>query len=397
MSGNLTISRLAVFLLVLCSCQGPRVASEAADRKPAADALSRDRLIAAARAGGDYLLRMQRQDGSFHYIYDPKEDRLDSHSYNIVRHAGVTFSLFELYRATRDARYFDAARRAVTYLKTRFRPAREPGAVYVLDNDGKAKLGANGLALLALARQMELDPQSADHEGARRLTNLILAMQRKDGAFDSYYPVRGDEPKGSVSLYYPGEAILGLVSLFERSGDRRLLGAARRGADYLVESQRKLEKLPPDAWLMQALEALHRIGRERRYAEHAIALAERMMADQYPDNAPAGYAGGFGPRMPRTTAAAARAEGMVAAYRIARSIGDPRAARIANSLKAAARFQLTQQFDAGNSASLPNPERAKGGFRASPASLRIRIDYVQHNISALLGVAELYRESGAWK
>ena len=363
--------------------------------------------MAAVRMAGDYLVRMQLEDGSFHYSYDPVEDRASRRAYNIVRHAGTVFSLFELYGATREARYLDAARRGVKYLKTRFRPAREKGAVYVLDNDGKAKLGAVGLALLALARQIELDPGSADRKSANRLAKMILVMQQEDGSFISYYPIRGDEPRGSVSLYYPGEAILGLMHLFKAISDYRILEAARRGADYLIESQRKMDRLPSDAWLIQALEALHKTGREQKsnnqksnnqkyvdqkhadqkYADHALKLAERMMAEQYTASDPAGYAGGFGPGPPRSTPAAARAEGLLAAYRIARSIADPRAARFAEALKASARFQLSQQFNADSNHKLPNPERARGGFRESLTSMRIRIDYVQHNISSLLGIA----------
>jgi hypothetical protein len=354
-------------------------------------------LVAAARMAGDYLVRMQLEDGSFHYSYDPAEDRASRHAYNIVRHAGTICSLFELYGATREARYLDAARRGVNYLKTRFRPAREKGALYVIDNDGKAKLGAVGLALLALARQIELDPASADYKNANRLAKMILVMQREDGSFISYYTIRGDEPRGSVSLYYPGEAILGLMRLFKSNGDRRLLDAARRGADYLIESQRKMNPLPLDAWLIQALEALHNTGREqkyfnekydnKKYVDHALRLAEKMMADQYTASAPAGYAGAFGPGHPRSTPAATRAEGLLAAYRLARSIDDPRAARIEAALKASTQFQLAQQFTAENGRGLPNPARARGGFRESLTSKRIRIDYVQHNISSLLGVA----------
>jgi hypothetical protein len=40
---------------------------------------------------------------------------------------------------------------------------------------------------------------------------------------------------------------------------------------------------------------------------------------------------------------------------------------------------------------LPNPPRALGGFHTSLTDYEIRIDYVQHNISSLLG---LYRALG---
>lgn len=351
--------------------------------------ISRAELITAARAGGDYLVRAQKPDGSFHYSYNALEDRASDRVYNIVRHAGTAISLFDLYRATRDTGYLEAARRAVNYLKTRFRPARENNAVYVIDNDGKAKLGANGLALVALAEQMELDPKFADPENAERLANLILAMQRKDGSFESYYRIKGDESSQSVSLYYPGEAMLGLMRLRRLNNDKRLLEAARRGAAYLIESQTRMENLPPDAWLMQALEALHATEREPRYAIHAIALADAMIADQRTETDRAGFAGSFRPGLPRATPAASRAEGMLAAYRIARLTNSARASQIASALKSSARFQLSQQFDRDNSFFLPNAERARGGFRESLASLRIRIDFAQHNISSLIGIAGL--------
>ena len=330
---------------------------------------------------------MQRPDGSFHYRYDPLKDRFSKDAYNIVRHAGTACSLFELYAATRDARYERAARSAIAFLETRFRP-HDGGGLYVLDDDGKAKLGAAGLALIALAMQIELDPEHSGEGSARRLATFIMAMQHEDGSFESYHRLRGDEPAGSVSLYYPGEAILGLLRLFRINGDERLLAAAKRGADHLIRSQQAMSELPPDAWLMQALESLYRLTPEKKYAAHALAHAESMIAKQYGERDPPGYAGGFGPGVPRSTPAATRSEGMLAAYRLARAIGDGRATRIAEALDRAARFQLSNQFDRDNSARLPNPERAAGGFRASAESARIRIDYVQHNISSLLGIAE---------
>jgi hypothetical protein len=241
---------------------------------------------------------------------------------------------------------------------------------------------------VAMAKLIELDQKSSAHRAnAVRLATQILAMQRKDGSFQTRYRIRSTDPEGTASLYYPGEAILGLVRLFKLNGDRRLLAAARGGANFLIESQRKMMVLPPDAWLMQALEALYDVGHERKYADHTIALADGMIAEQYAEGYPDSYAGGFGPGPPRSTPAASRAEGLVSAYRVARAVGDDRATRISTSLKASARFQLMQQFTTENSGSLPNPTQARGGFREGLTSLRIRIDFVQHNISSLLGIA----------
>ena len=166
------LSRRVLLVAMACcvaACGGtdeqPRPARLPTRPLPAIE-LSRAGLVAAARAGGDYLVRMQNQDGRFNYLYDAAVDRVLEIDYNILRHAGA-FSLFDLYAHTKDARYLAAANRAVGYLKTRFRPAGESNAVYVLDDDGKAKLGANGLGLLAISRQIELDPASGEPRTAR--------------------------------------------------------------------------------------------------------------------------------------------------------------------------------------------------------------------------------------
>ena len=384
---------LPVFLLVGLLASGPcppPFTSDFGERQlqltPAGD-VNRGRLLAAAKSGGDYLVRMQKPDGSFHYYYEAGSDRVESRRYNVVRHAGTALSLLDLYDATRDYRYLKSSRRAITFLKTRFRSGRSARSVYVLDFDGKAKLGANGLALAALASQIQLDSRFGDRNSAVKLANLIIGLQRNDGSFQMRYQIQSGDEQGIDSLYYPGEALLGLIRLFKLNRDQRLLRAARRGVEFLIASQRQMTALPPDAWLMQALWDLYNADPQKEYAEHAIALADAIIADQYGQKDGSDYAGGFGPGPPRATPAASRAEGLVSAYRLARSIGDPRASKIASALKSCARFQLGQQFTPENSGSLPNQRRAWGGFREGLTSTRIRIDFVQHNISSLVGIA----------
>ena len=54
------------------------------------------------------------------------------------------------------------------------------------------------------------------------------------------------------------------------------------------------------------------------------------------------------------------------------------------ALKLGARFQLQTQFLPETVFFLDDPVRALGGFHRSLTNYEIRIDYVQHNISALL-------------
>src|SRR5262249_38716867 len=210
------------------------------------------------------------------------------------------------------------------------------------ETDNKAKLGAAGLALVAVTRELAED----NREGMSEATELaagILALQRPDGSFENYLGQDSLEPRAAPSLYYPGEAMLGLLLLYRLNHDSRLLDGARRGADYLVATERMQRELPPDAWLVQALEVIYQITSDAKYADHAMDIAASMAASLYPADGPEGYEGAVGPGIPRVTPTASRCEGILAGYRVARSRGDSRAGQLISAARAAVRFQLTQQ------------------------------------------------------
>ena len=357
----------------------------------ASASVGRGQMLASAVAGGEYLLRVQHDDGSFAYTVDPWLQTRSRNAYNIVRHSGTAACLFELDAATGDPRFRAAALRAIEYQTRWYRPGDAPGHAYVLDRDGKAKLGALGLALLALTRRLAAEADHTDREHALTLARQIVAMQHPDGSFESYLPIKGTEPKGSVSLYYPGEAMLGLARLagLGLDDDGAFRAAAHRGADFLIDSRRGKNRLPPDAWLMQALDVLYDDTPVPTYVEHALAIGRSMLADQYGERAPVAYAGSFGPEPIRSTRTTARVEGLVSAYRLAAKAGDDRAPGLLAAMLRTVPHLLPLQYTSDNSYFLARPDLALGGMRGGLDDAEIRIDYVQHHISAMLGLASL--------
>ena len=349
----------------------------------------RPRMFASARAGGEFLMRIMRDDYSFKYTVDPLLRNESKSAYNVVRHAGTAAALFEVAGATGEERFLSAALRAMEYLSGWYRPSETEGLTYVLDKDGKAKLGAFGLALLALSRKLEAAPDPADRERARQIARQIVAMQQPDGSFDSYLSINGNEPEGSVSLYYPGEAMLGLARIAALGIDEGFLESAHRGADYLIASRQGRTKLPPDAWLIQALDVLHRTDPKPSYVEHAMAISKSMLADQYGPDAPPVFVGGFGNEPIRSTRTTARVEGIVAACRLGFRVGDARAPEYLAAIQRTVPHLLPMQYDADNSFFLDDPAAVSGGMRGGLDDAEIRIDYVQHHMSAMLGLAAL--------
>ena len=60
-------------------------------------------------------------------------------------------------------------------------------------------------------------PGTTPVEFLRRLGNFLLFMQNKDGGFYSkFIPEKGGRDDSWTSLYYPGEAALGLIMLSEK-------------------------------------------------------------------------------------------------------------------------------------------------------------------------------------
>ena len=98
----------------------------------------------------------------------------------------------------------------------------------------------------------------------RRLGNFILFLQDgQTGGFTSrYIPSKGGRDGSWTSLYYPGEAALGLMMLYEVEDDDaqriRWYRGASRAIRYLYEVRKDLPlaKVEPDHWALIATERL---------------------------------------------------------------------------------------------------------------------------------------------
>jgi len=370
--------------------------------------VSPEALLDAARAGGDYLVRHQLADGNFDYLYDPTADAVEP-GYNLLRHAGSCYALFELHgatlqRATGDGRFLEAGRRGIAALLAHVAGPRPDDAGAGADFDaiaeiggGEAKLGGAALAVLAMVEHQRVSGDDRWLAGAGRLARFLLHQQGADGRFASKYFYGEPDDEEFESIYYPGEAILALARLHRLDGDPAWLAAARRGADYLIDGRdagKATAELPHDHWLLMALAELDELTGDPRYAAHGVRIAEAIVGAQRTRSPHPDWIGSYYDP-PRTTPTATRAEALVAMDLPARRTGRDRRP-IAEALLRMAAFQRRCQLTAENALYLPRPDRAAGGFRRSLTDWEVRIDYVQHSVSSLLGLREiLLREAGA--
>jgi hypothetical protein len=341
---------------------------------------SQNDLLDSATLAGEYLIRSVDEDGKFIYQYDPTTDQV-ANKYNILRHAGTIYSMLELYEVTQNEELLEAAERALAYLAQQIEPceAKLPDSACLIER-GYTKIGGNGLAIVAIAQYAEVTDDEKYIPTAQALARFIVSNQSKEGEFWPHkiaFPSM--EADDFVSEYYPGEALLALNRLYELDGNQEWITAAHNGINWLIEVRDKgksTKKLPHDHWLLYAMydQSIHEKV-PASFVDHAMKIVDSILDMQ--------KEGGNYYTPPRSTPTATRSEGLYAAYKLALDNKyEDKTEDIFNGIELGIGFQLQTQFTKGP---------AIGAFHEGPENTTVRIDYVQHNISSILGYIELLK------
>lgn len=358
--------------------------------------LDAELLLERAFMAADHLANLVGTTGQMRYLYDPTRNR-NLMGDNRLRHAGSTWSLVQAWSRTRHEPWLAAAEAAIeeilrqSVLQERSGP-HGGGMTRWLADTSRIKLGGAGLALLALSEYTAATGDDRYLEQARQFALYIVSAQKESGEFVYFGNMNPEKPPyDQVSSYYPGEAILGLMRLHSIDPDPLWLETARRGAMWLIEDRdagKPLSGLQNDHWLMMALSRLYAETREPVWLEHSLRLAEavKLQARRHDEHARyhRDYRGGFY-EPPRSTPAAVRAEGLVAVLDTC-ALAQAPCDGVREVLEATVRHQLQSQYTPDLLWWMRAPERAVGAFHGGIVDLTIRNDYVQHNLSALLGL-----------
>jgi len=135
---------------------------------------------------------------------------------------------------------------------------------------------------------------------------------------------------------------------------------------------------------MKTIADLYPLAPKPAYLAHLKKLGEAIRAKQNADARTPDADGGFF-KSDASTPAATRNEGIVAGVRLLAGLKDPLADPWLETARRIAAFELRCQFADENVVYLREPAKALGGFKKSLTDDSMRIDYTQHNVSALLG------------
>lgn len=373
-----------------------------------------------------YIVNHCDADGRFTYIVPGENSKADPAEYNQVRHAGTIYALSQAHdwavKHDHPVRVEIEAtmKRAAGYMLQRVGPVprmdgvlalwsptdeRDPVAEHGTERD-EAKLGATGLALVGLCAIEGFEPGFTPRETLLGLGRFLQRMTLSDGSALGSLDGKG-RVKTLVSMYYPGEAALGLCALqrYDPKGPWR--ETAKKLLLYFAENRCGVTPDPLDHWFPIAVEALFDItgppapnpvsgrrffGRNRNTSRenpllsrsehrvlcrHAAAVAEQILEDHIvdPDDPLCGAFDRDGMLCPGST----RLEGLQATLEVLpekefRSLKE----RSRTSVDLGIRFLLRCQIaDGPNRGGIPH---AVGPLSAA----EIRIDYVQHFLSAVI-------------
>lgn len=414
------LSVIMATLATALGCHRPAESTpQARATAPSGASHSQEALQRAIVAGGEYLIEACGPEGRFVYRVNLDPMETVAPSYNILRHAGTIYSLGLIDRYCPNPAVRDVMLRAAEWMKcTSLRPVPgEPGLLAIWsfpqihgsDAPACVKLGGTGLGLVALMSVERIEPGFTPLEQLQGLGRFLVFMQRDDGSFYSKYtPEYGGRDGRWESLYYPGEAALGLLMLDERDPAPIWRETAIKTLLYLARRRRDLATVEADHWALLATARLWSHAPETLLADerqamlrHAVQICHSILASR-PCSATEFDAEGSLVPGNLTCPTATRLEGLIAALTF---LPDDEAALRRDIRLAVDRgivFLKKAQICSGPyRGGVPRELLAHapgGGFHfANRRSGEIRIDYVQHALSAMIQYDDLMHQRCTWR
>ena len=230
---------------------------------------------ATAVAAGDWIVANQDADGEYLYGWN-RDDGTPAEDYNLVRHAGVTMSLYQLVRAG-EIDFLAPADRGLEWMLDRLEPA---GDGLAFTEGRQAKLGASSLLAVSLAQRRLATDDTSHDETLLAVARFLLGQQRDDGSMLNFYDLDEQAPvPGETSVYATGEALWAMALVHEAFPLEDYRSPAFATLDYLATDRDTEEDFWPqpwpDQWAAYSLGEMAEWGLEEHHVEYAEGLLHR--------------------------------------------------------------------------------------------------------------------------
>ena len=347
-----------------------------------------------------YITNNVQENGRFVYRNSTDENiRYSSKYYSSLRHAGT---LYSMYLCEKELKYNSLKRKRILasdyFLKNYVQKLSNDKYVVVSKPVEEAPFllatsGGAGLGLMALSN---LYPEKLiDIEVLKGLGNFIIFMQAENGDFWASYDIKNKTYSNAhYARYYPGEAALGLLYLYDVNPDKKWLNASKK---TLLRLAKKAEKKQPseikfDHWAMLASKKLYENPNNGLTQEEKSAIQEfvqknvnAILPKQNMSLLSLNYGSFNGTRT--LCGNATIMEGLIAAYDVVSDASLK--TKIAKSAAAGTSFLMKYQVHSGKmEGGIPGTSNWKSK-NSQKSDKEIRIDNVQHSLSAFINYKKI--------
>jgi orotate phosphoribosyltransferase/AMMECR1 domain-containing protein len=353
---------------------------EGAFKSVSSPAWSGQRIRDTAKQGVRYLLKQQRNDGSFVQNYYPFQHRYAG-STSIQRRAHAAWTLARVYKVLRVE---DAAFGAKLTIESLLEKLNLTENECWLEADEPASVSELSFLLLALC---EFDDRRDFHKQASAISSTLWGRIDIHGRVATHRSpaLSSAEP---YQDYYPGQLLLALakaVTCELTSADSEKL---QRAFKFYRHRFRYKPSFGQVSWLMQAFTECWRITRDQELCQFVFEVGLWIL--KYQHQKTGAFMNDHQSDTPGYTTAL-YSEGVASALALASESGDSENWHVYwDSSRRALAFLDRLIIQKRDSSVLPNADAALGGVRASLYRSEIRVDFVQHLLSALLDLYPLF-------
>ncbi|EQC1984232.1 poly(glycerol-phosphate) alpha-glucosyltransferase [Listeria innocua] len=331
---------------------------------------------------GEYLAHQVNTTGEFNYGWFACFDKKIKH-YNSLRHASTTYSMLEAYELTGNKAILEAATKALTYLEKHFIYEKDDMAFLIEPELREVKLGGSASTLLALTKYMHITSTKTYLPLCRKIANAILSLQDENGKFTHVLEYPSLEVKDIFRIiYYDGEAVFGLLRLYEIDRDSKWLDAAAKSFNHFIQDKYWQNH---DHWLSYCANEITKYIKDEAYYEFGLQNAF--------DNLPFIYERETTfPTFLELTVATKEMTLRMEAEGQQALLTSYSLENLEKTITKRALYQLNGYFYPELAMYYKNPARIEGSFFIRHQSFRVRIDDVEHNISGYVRYYQLLKQ-----
>jgi AMMECR1 domain-containing protein len=321
-----------------------------------------------------YLVRQQKNDGTFYLSYEPFQNSLYE-GLDTPRTAHGAWVLSRARNVLGGNELATASDKIIDHLLSAL--VSDEQGCWLKMNEDEPSTAEISFLLLAL---LELSPDDARRATIPKLAATLWSSIDSLGRITTHRPpVASPE---AYQDYFPGQVLLALGVAAATRQTEIDEDKLRRAFHYYRHRFRYRRHYGHVSWLMQAFAEWWRVTKDASFAEFVFEIGDWILG--YQQEKTGGFINDHQPDAPGYTTAL-YLEGVAAALKLALATGN--AARHRRYLKAieyGVHFLDRLIIQERDASLLPNIELAIGGLRQSIHRSEIRIDFVQHSLAAIL-------------